>query len=194
MKKNEIASLVSHLFSPPGVALVLFIWLASEVGGGDGGWQATAIGLGGYVLVPCLVMLALKNLGYLRDLYDPEPAHRQRILAAGLACYLMGYSALLALGAHSLFLWCSACFSAGAAIVWLINYFWKISIHATGLGGGLFILLEVSGQWVLPGGAVVALAVAWSRLRLGAHTEPQLFAGFGLGVILGWALFPFHHP
>ena len=41
-------------------------------------------------------------------------------------------------------------------------------------------------------GAVVALAVAWSRLRLGAHTEPQLIAGFGLGAILGWALFPLH--
>ena len=197
MKKNELASIISHVFSPAAVAVVLFVWLSVKSDGGGGGgnrWQAVAVALGTYALIPSLVLVALRRLGFIRDLYEPQPAHRQRILSAGFYCYLAGYGALTAIEAPAPLLWCSACFSAGAALVWLINHFWKISIHATGIGGGAFMLVEVSGLWVLPGIAVVALAVAWSRLCLGAHSQSQVIAGFLLGACQAWALLPLYRP
>ena len=195
MNKNALASIISHVFSPAAVAAILFVWLSltSDAGGSEGNrLHAAAVGLGSYALIPSLAIVALKHLGYIRDLFEPEPAHRQRILSAGLCCYLAGYGALTAIEASAPLLWCSACFSAGAALVWLINHFWKISIHATGIGGGAFMLIEVSGQWVLPGIAVVALAVAWSRLCLGAHSQSQVIAGFLLGASQAWALLPLY--
>ena len=128
-------------------------------------------------------MLFLKRGGFIHELYDPRPSHRERILVAGLCVYLAGYGALRLVGAPPTLLWSSAAFIGGATLVLLINRFWKISIHSTGMGGAAILLLEVSGLWVLPGAAAVTLAVVWARLTLEAHTQSQVIAGIALGAI-----------
>ncbi len=74
-------------------------------------------------------------------------------------------------------------------VVFVINFFWKISAHAAGMGawtGMLFFLSIYNGFSLLFEIIVVILSsglVGWSRLKLEAHTPRQVFFGYLLGLI-----------
>jgi len=90
----------------------------------------------------------------------------------------------------------------GAAISILltlfINFNWKISAHATGVGGiigaimGISYRLNIDLQLILF--IVIALAglVGYARLKLNAHTPAQLYTGFLLGFIVELLLMLFY--
>ena len=73
-------------------------------------------------------------------------------------------------------------------LVFIINFFWKISAHATGMGswlGMLFFLSIYNGFSLLSEIIIVILSsglVGWSRLKLDAHTPMQVFFGYLLGL------------
>ena len=73
-------------------------------------------------------------------------------------------------------------------MVFIVNFFWKISAHATGMGswvGMLYFLSVYNGFSLLSQIIVVLLSsglVGWSRLKLEAHTPAQVFFGFLLGL------------
>ena len=75
-------------------------------------------------------------------------------------------------------------------VVLLVNRYWKISAHATGIGGVIGIigcvlfkfntdmLLFPMLGWILIGGFLCS-----ARLYLNAHTPAQILAGLGTGII-----------
>ena len=83
---NGLAYALSHLFSPAGVAFVLFTFLSQLT---TGHWRAGVAGVVWYGVIPAAVMLYLKRSGRLLELYDPEPGQRRWIPAgrSGLVCY-----------------------------------------------------------------------------------------------------------
>jgi hypothetical protein len=72
-------------------------------------------------------------------------------------------------------------------VVYIVNHFWKISAHATGMGGFLAAVIFFSifsYKILLVPIIVVSLcsgSVMWSRLELKAHSPAQLVAGFAVG-------------
>lgn len=72
----------------------------------------------------------------------------------------------------------------------IINYWWKISSHTTGIGGiiGLLITLtlrlnaEVVTFFIIA--IIIAGLIGFARLRLEAHTPKQVYAGYLLGFIV----------
>ena len=58
----------------------------------------------------------------------------------------------------------------------LITFKWKISIHASSLGGAATMLTALYGAVMLPLFGLVAL-VSWSRVALRRHTITQVVAG-----------------
>lgn len=79
--------------------------------------------------------------------------------------------------------------------VLLINLFWKISAHMTGIGGlcGMMISisyrLQLNVHVILIALFLIAGIIAWSRLKLGAHHPVQVYAGFLFGVFAELILF-----
>jgi hypothetical protein len=92
----------------------------------------------------------------------------------------------------------------GLFACFLINLFFKISIHATGAGGFVGMVLitmwlysygafsmwlpfvgvcTVSINFILMLSVLLAGAVGSARLVLGAHTSKELYAGFVLGLV-----------
>lgn len=79
----------------------------------------------------------------------------------------------------------------------LVNYFEKISIHMLAMGGifGTFAGLAIGFHydlWLIL--FLLALAsglTGFARLKLKAHTEAQVYSGFGLGVLVMLGLFLF---
>ena len=73
-----------------------------------------------------------------------------------------------------------------------ITFFWKISIHMLGWGGvtgafyGLALLLGLQIQDLILGLFIVSTIIAWARLRVNAHSEMQVAAGFVLGFTSGF--------
>lgn len=72
----------------------------------------------------------------------------------------------------------------------IINIFWKISSHMIGIGGICGIMLAISYRMQIDlHGTLMALFVlagliAFSRLRLNAHSAAQVYVGFFLGLIV----------
>ncbi|NJP04240.1 MAG: phosphatase PAP2 family protein [Chloroflexaceae bacterium] len=67
-------------------------------------------------------------------------------------------------------------------LCWIINVFWKISVHATTASSTAtiaFFLSPVLGL-ILGIGAVL---VGWSRVRTGNHTPLQVLAGLVLAIV-----------
>jgi len=78
-------------------------------------------------------------------------------------------------------------------IVTLITLFWKISAHSVGISGFVGFLTAIScrnpgNELLYP--IMVAIIVAGilmsARLSLNSHTPAQVFAGFGLGLIISF--------
>ncbi len=73
------------------------------------------------------------------------------------------------------------------ALAFIINFFWKISIHLIGIGGmaGAFYILTVlmGNEFLLPFILALLLAglTATARLSQNAHTHSQLYVGFIVG-------------
>jgi len=69
----------------------------------------------------------------------------------------------------------------------IVTFFWKISLHALGWGtfvACLFVMTTASARVYLPyfiASIVIAGIVAAARLKMKAHDEAQIYAGFALG-------------
>lgn len=70
-----------------------------------------------------------------------------------------------------------------------INFYWKISAHAIGIGGllggimGVARIHMINPYWAFMGVLVIAGLVGTSRVFLRRHTPMQVYAGFSLGFI-----------
>lgn len=83
----------------------------------------------------------------------------------------------------------------GVCFTWMLNIFYKISMHAVGAGGlFVFFLLisfheETASGLILSAATLVAGIVASSRLLLGKHNGQEVYSGFMAGAIcqfLAW--------
>ncbi|MBI2502079.1 MAG: hypothetical protein HYW07_02465 [Candidatus Latescibacteria bacterium] len=172
-----LAWLISHLFNPAMVAWGVFsvlVWLKG------GAWWAGLAGVVFYSLVPGVALLYLYRTGMIADVYLPERSQRARLLPLGVAWYFAGLVVLWLVSAPAPMMGAGCAFCGMALLVWQIDRFWKISIHATGVGGGLGIVLAAAGWSLWPLSLSLPL-VMWARLRLQAHTPAQVWGGAVLG-------------
>ena len=68
-------------------------------------------------------------------------------------------------------------------IMMVITLWWKISMHASSLGGVATMLTALYGTVMLPLFVLLVL-VSWSRVVLRRHTVPQVIAGSLAGIVL----------
>jgi hypothetical protein len=71
-----------------------------------------------------------------------------------------------------------------SAVITAITFAWKISVHCVVASATVALVALTYNTVVLLGFALVAL-VAWSRVRLRAHTTAQVIAGTLLGAAAG---------
>ncbi len=145
-----------------------------------GNWVSGLVGIVFYALVPGLILFYLLRAGFVQDLYPPERSQRGFLLLLGAVCYFLGFITLVFVEAPGFMLGAGCTYFGNALLVWQINKYWKISIHAVGVSGGLLILLLVVGRELWP--CLFALPlVGWARLRLKLHTPAQVGGGALLG-------------
>ncbi len=143
------------------------------------------------LVMPLLSVYLLKRFKFVDDFNISNP--KQRLMPYTIIAMLLGFTTYQLwknefYGLPLVFLIATIlCVVANI----LINIKFTISSHTIG-GGGLVALflhltliehLSVFNVWLL--GAILASGLsAWSRLYLNAHTEKQVYTGFGVGVVV----------
>lgn len=142
-----------------------------------------------------LIMYQVKR-GYIHDVYIEQREERglaylESAMGFGFWWYFLAYVL------HAP-VWLNAIGLGGTiAIVGiaLINLSWKISAHATGMGGlvgGLLVYAihyQVMPIGLISGALVLTLLVMYARLWLKAHDDWQVIAGFSWGIGCVMAMF-----
>jgi membrane-associated phospholipid phosphatase len=117
------------------------------------------------------------------DIDIPERKDRNYPLIIAILSYFIGTAVLYTLNAPTMTTILMFCYFSNTLIVFFINLYWKISIHAMGVAGPTVVLIYAFG----PIGAVFATiipVVMWSRVYLKRHTIGQVVTGALLGFIL----------
>lgn len=195
------ASVISTIFSPLlmatyGVALAMFLSFLCFI---PAATKLTVI-LETFLATAAIPVIGIFILSRLKVISDPKLNERrdrtfpyiiETACFIGLAVYLNHINAPA---------WLSLFLIGGALaliVLTVVNRWWKISGHATGMGGlcALLFYLMLSGnsiyslQWEFLAAILLAGAVCSARVVMGRHTLGQVAAGF-LNGFLWVALLP----
>ncbi|WP_245842572.1 hypothetical protein [Pontibacter ummariensis] len=143
-------------------------------------------------VIPGLGAYTMVRTGQLDSLTMERREQRGLPLLFTGVCYLATTYLLYRESAFdALFYFIMGVIAASVFLTYLISFFWKVSAHSVGMGGGLGLLLvlnRLAPEAMLVGPIVLAVlftgAVLSARLALHAHTPPQVYAGFGSGLLL----------
>jgi hypothetical protein len=209
---NRIATILSVVFHPLILTTYLFglLFLLAPDLVGVSAFEFPALGslllllwLNTFI-APAIMMFYFKKTGMITSLYVEDAAERRIpylacVIIYGLATYLFGWELqpIAELAPQISVILASATLSL--VLIAMVSYFWKISAHATGIGGtigmlsGLMIRFDESAllmpllSTILIGGWLLS-----ARLQLNAHTPLQIGAGVFCGLFVSSATVYFY--
>ncbi len=140
-------------------------------------------------LMPVVLILLLYRFEMITSLTLEKREERKYPIIFTSVFYILNYYFLsrVHLPAPYMFFLLAGLFSLMCTL--LITYYWKISMHMTGIGGlcGAFLLLgivwPVDLRLILAGLFFIAGITGSSRLILQAHSPSQVAAGFAAGLL-----------
>jgi membrane-associated phospholipid phosphatase len=189
MKKaaHYASLLVSAVFSP--VVLPLFTFsaiLLSESAAGlspERKWLIWCVCMLSTTFVVSGYVVYLKVKGLVGNLDLDVREERKKPFVVGLASHIVGFALVYALNAPPLITWLMFCYITNTLLVQIITQRWKVSIHATGIGGACVAWAFQFGSVVAPLFALVPI-VGVSRVVLHKHTVGQVIVGSLIGLCL----------
>ncbi len=142
-----------------------------------------------YLVIPLIPLLYVtrkyKIRNYSIPIEDRAPLFYIQIIGfIGASIFYYYYLSLTGLNAEILFI-----FTIGYIILnafcWVITlgFKFKISLHLTGAASSITGIVVIFG-WIWIWLYLFCIPIAWSRVKLGAHTEAQVTSGTILGIII----------
>ncbi|MBK6965968.1 MAG: hypothetical protein IPH20_19095 [Bacteroidales bacterium] len=192
--EQKIASLISWILHPmlmPTYALLLiftqdafFVLLLPE---------RIKLVLGGLViantlLLPLIFIWMMKKRGIISSYQMPERGERSFPFAVTGLFYFATWYMMNSLGLPGMYYLFVIGGAALIIIALIINMFWKISVHAIGIGGitggfaGLNYQMVIDSTMLVLGLIILSGLVGFARLKLNTHSPAQVYTGFGVGV------------
>lgn len=157
-------------------------------------WMLTLVVFGINVVIPMLAVILLKRLGYVNDIGLND--RKERFVPYLICILCLGFTAyyVYSKGAP---IWMTMFFAGGIVtgiVELIVNFKWKISVHAAGMAGIVALLARiwVNGlpmpsclPWLIT--AIVLTGMLGSaRIWLGRHTLSQVLAGYVVGFCGVW--------
>ncbi|MBO8131411.1 MAG: hypothetical protein H0Z29_07840 [Candidatus Marinimicrobia bacterium] len=133
--------------------------------------------------IPTIYVFYLLRKGKTRSIDIPVKEDRYGLFFVNLSVYCVTLISLYFLNADkNILILLFACIIT-SILVAIINKWWKISIHGTTLGGSVSALAIVVNKYFL----ILILTfpvLILSRIRMKAHSPPQVMAGLVLGFFI----------
>lgn len=164
----------SAILNAPVVALPAFV-LVVWMGAGERLAEIT-LSLVFATAWPLLGLVILSRLGVTSDVYVADRRERVIPFIVAISGYLLGGAALWSIHASTPVLILMLTYAGNTVSFLILSLRWKPSVHACGVTGpasALTFLFGFPGLWFL----VLLPPVAWARIRLGAHTWREVYAG-----------------
>lgn len=192
----ETAKFISMIAHPPVISIPTFIILNYFLAGPDQFVILTLISIIFGALVPISTSLILiKKMNTDLDITDRTKRTMPLILA--ICSYLIGFLVLLWFGAPAVVSALMLIYGTNTFVILIINFYWKISIHAMGIAGPTAAFIFAFGLVGVLLGLIIPF-VMWSRLKLKKHTLAQVIAGSVIGLVMTWIqlsyIVPLIHP
>ncbi|CAG5071505.1 hypothetical protein DYBT9623_03504 [Dyadobacter sp. CECT 9623] len=201
---NRLAIILSVLFHPLILTTYLFalLFLLSPDLVGVSAFELPALGslltllfLNTFI-APAVVTYYFMKMGMIKNLYIDDVTERRipylaTVFIYGLATYLFGWQLQPIAQMAPQISVILASVTLSLVIVTAVSFFWKISAHATGIGGMIAILSGLMMRfedYALLYPLITAILIAGlllsARLQLNAHSPAQIFVGFICGVLV----------
>lgn len=181
---ENLAEAISLLLNAPIFAFVTFLLLLLSVRTPNFPSILITVLLFG-TLLPLILVYILSRRGIIPDYYASERETRTIPFIAAALSYLLGAFILFTLNTPVIVVALMLCYGVNTFVMMLINFKWKISVHASGITGPATFLFYSFGLIALPFFLLV-IPVGWARLRLRAHTPAQVLAGALLTIAITW--------
>ena len=183
-KRKRIARHVSNILAPATISLP-FILLVAFYQAQDklSALIYACIALFFLSVGPLLFIIIGVRLGKLSDIDVSRRTQRFRPFIFGIVSAMIGWLILtLTNGPRNLQTVMIITVFSGI-IMMVITFWWKISMHASSLGGVATMLTALYGAVMLPLFVLLVL-VSWSRVVLRRHSVTQVIAGSLAGIVL----------
>ena len=147
-------------------------------------------------VIPALFLFLLYKANYIDSLSVEKRGQRHILYIVSIISYLLCIYLFWKIRMPVWVILMSLCITAIMLAMFIINFFWKISIHAAAIGGftgGLFFvsyLLHINPVPFFLAALLVGAGVMAARLQLGVHTAAQVICGYLLGFFF-MTFFPF---
>ena len=184
MNARRAAAILSILLDSSLLAIPVFIGVALA----ETGSLRPALGWAGLALifadgVPLTYLILGQRFGWVSGYELPDREERAPFIAVNLIGNGVGYLLLKVLGAPEKIAVLLLVYVALAVVMMTVSYFWKISLHAGGVGGFAAALSILFGsQWLLSFLAVPL--VGWARVVRRRHNWMQVVAGALVGSLV----------
>jgi len=192
MTENSFAKIISSITHPPLISIPTFVILNYFLIGPDNFVVSTLICLIFGAFLPILTSLILiKKMD--TDLDITDRTKRTLPLLLAICSYFFGSLVLYIVNTPAIITALMLIYGLNTLIILIINFYWKISIHAMGIAGPTAAFAYTFG---IPGLliAVIIPFVMWSRVKLNKHTVSQVIAGTILGLFLTWVQLSYYVP
>lgn len=185
---DRAAAVISEVLAP--VVLAYVVCVAVALGTTPPIGRGLLVGVLVATLVaglPYGVVLWGSGRGNLSGRHVPDRRERPVILGLAAASAVAAFPVVWLLDADRAVIALLAATTTGLVVAAAISTFWKLSIHVAGAAGSVSALALVYGPhlWVL---AICVAALAWSRMRLGAHDASQVIGGAATGGLVTLAV------
>ena len=182
-------SVIIHPIAFPLLTLGIVTYIATSSFVETSRWLLLAIAL---TSLPVAVLVGIQVLrGRWTDLDVSVRRQRYALYPFGLACLLALILIYAHFGAPVVAIRTMGAFAIANTIDACINFFYKVSAHATGAAACATMLwLGATPIWGIVA-SCAALLVGWSRIELGRHTRGQVLLGWFVGVASSVVAFAF---
>lgn len=178
--KSRTARIISLLFVPPALTIIIFTYFAFALDSGSNSFVVLYVAyLFGFIL-PIIMFIFLRRKGRIADFDATVKEERIFPFIIGILFYTGGLIVLIFYKVNPVTLSFWFCYISNTILVILITRIWKISAHALGVAGPLAAVIFVTG-WTGLIFTPLLIAVGWSRLYLKVHTPAQVLAGAIMG-------------
>ena len=193
-QSERLAKIISFIFDGSFISIPLFIIicmvLVDDVMAALS-WALLCLLFG--MVLPFLYIFFLYRKNKIYDIHIPEKGNRIKPLLFTVASYITGLLVLYMLDAPVFLKVIFILSIVSTAILTVITYYWKISLHASWITFVVITFNVLLGPWMLLLLPLIPI-IGWARVKARRHTTPQVILGAGISSIVcfvGYHLYGF---